>query len=218
MDGNGRWAKERGKPRDFGHRAGVKALKRVIDIADKSGIPLVSFYAFSTENWKRPKEERDKLFSYIKRFADNEMPKYARKNIRARFMGDLKGLPEDVYNSIIKIIDFTKDNSGMTVNIALNYGGRSEIIQAVNNIIGDKIERVDEDIFNRYLYSDELPDPDIIVRTSGEKRLSNFMLYQSAYSELIFIDEYWPDFDKDTFDKVIGEYNKRLRKYGDIKE
>lgn len=216
MDGNGRWAKSRNKPRNYGHRAGVKTLKTIIDLCEKMNLQAVSFYAFSTENWKRPQDEKDKLFGMIKKFADNELNKYGKRNIRTNFMGDISALPDETRQSIYKVIDFTKNNSGMCINIALNYGSRDEILRAVNNIITDGISEVNEESFNKYLYSSELPDPDIIVRTSGEKRLSNFMLYQAAYSELIFVDEYWPDFNAESFDKVIEEYNRRTRRFGNI--
>lgn len=218
MDGNGRWARLRNKPRNFGHRKGVETLKTVIDAAEKLGIEVVSFFAFSTENWKRPKSERDKLFEMIKKFADNELIKYAKRNIRSSFMGDTSALPEDVRVSIDKVRDFTKDNTGMVINIAINYGGRAEIVNAVNNIIESGLSDIDEVQFAHYLDSNGLPDPDIIVRTSGEKRLSNFMLYQAAYSELIFVDEYWPDFNEQTLLNVLEEYNRRTRRFGNIKE
>lgn len=218
MDGNGRWARLRNKPRNFGHRKGVETLKTVIDAAEKLGIEVVSFFAFSTENWKRPKSERDKLFEMIKKFADNELIKYAKRNIRSNFMGDTSALPEDVRVSIDKVRDFTKDNTGMVINIAINYGGRAEIVNAVNNIIESGLSNIDEVQFAHYLDSNGLPDPDIIVRTSGEKRLSNFMLYQAAYSELIFVDEYWPDFNEQTLLNVLEEYNRRTRRFGNIKE
>lgn len=218
MDGNGRWARLRNKPRNFGHRKGVETLKTVINAAEKLGIEVVSFFAFSTENWKRPKSERDKLFEMIKKFADNELIKYAKRNIRSNFMGDTSALPEDVRVSIDKVRDFTKDNTGMVINIAINYGGRAEIVNAVNNIIESGLSDIDEVQFAHYLDSNGLPDPDIIVRTSGEKRLSNFMLYQAAYSELIFVDEYWPDFNEQTLLNVLEEYNRRTRRFGNIKE
>lgn len=216
MDGNGRWAKERGKSRSFGHREGVKALKKIIEACNDKGIHVVSFFAFSTENWKRPKEERDKLFNLIKKFADNELNKYAKRNFRTNFMGDLTDLPEDVIKSINKVKKFTINNSGMIINIALNYGSRCEIIRACNNMLKNNICNITQEEFNKYLYSYMLPDPDVIVRTSGEKRLSNFMLYQAAYSELIFVDEYWPDFDEKSLDKVIIEYNNRIRRFGNV--
>lgn len=218
MDGNGRWARLRNKPRNFGHRKGVETLKTVIDAAEKLGIEVVSFFAFSTENWKRPKSERDKLFEMIKKFADDELIKYAKRNIRSNFMGDTSALPEDVRVSIDKVRDFTKDNTGMVINIAINYGGRAEIVNAINTIIERGLHNIDEGLFSAFLYSNGLPDPDIIVRTSGEKRLSNFMLYQAAYSELIFVDEYWPDFNEQTLLNVLEEYNRRTRRFGNIKE
>lgn len=216
MDGNGRWAKERGKPRNYGHRSGVKALKTVIEECEKIGLEAVSFYAFSTENWNRPKEERDKLFDMVRRFAETDLKKYSKRNIRTNFMGDLEPLPDDVKKAIYKVQEFTKNNTGMVVNIALNYGSRMEIVRAVNNILSSGVDKIEIDEFDKYLYSTGIVDPDIIVRTSGEKRLSNFMMYQAAYSELIFVDEYWPDFNRELLDRVIDEYYNRNRRFGCI--
>lgn len=216
MDGNGRWAKSKGKSRNYGHREGVKALKNIIEECNKLGLEVVSFYAFSTENWNRPKDEVNKLLNMIKKFADDELPKYSKKNMRAHFMGDISKLPLDVRESIDKVIESTKNNTGMIINIAINYGARDEIIRAVNNILKDKLDYVDEAIFERYLYTAGLPEPDLVVRTSGEQRLSNFMLYQIAYSELVFSKINWPDFDKDALRNVIDEYYKRDRRFGKI--
>jgi undecaprenyl diphosphate synthase len=216
MDGNGRWAKERGKPRNFGHREGVKAMKRAIEAADQAGLQIVTFFAFSTENWKRPKEERDKLFQMIKQFADKELHKYADRNFRSNFMGDISALPEDVKESLKKVTDATAKNSGMIINIAVNYGGRAELVRVFNKLMIQGKQEITSDDIQRELYTANFPDPDVIVRTSGEKRLSNFMLYQAAYSELIFIDDYWPDFNADTLQAIIDEYGRRTRKFGNV--
>ena len=216
MDGNGRWASLRNKTRAYGHRAGTKNLKLVIEECDKIGLEVVTFYAFSTENWKRPKEEIDKLFSYIKKFSDEELNKYSKRNFRTSFIGDLTALPIDVQESLLKVKEGTKNNTGMIINIALNYGSRIEILKAVNELLASSTTNVSEEEFVSHLYTASLPDPDIIVRTSGEKRLSNFLLYQSAYTEFIFVDEYWPDFNKQSFHNVIEEYNRRTRRFGSI--
>jgi undecaprenyl diphosphate synthase len=216
MDGNGRWAKKRLLSRNMGHKEGVKALKKVIEKAETLNIKVLTFFAFSTENWKRPKEEVDALFSMIEKFVNDELTIYSKKNMIVRFMGDISVLPQSVKEAINKVISLTSNNSGMIINIGLNYGSRQEIAYAVNKIIADGIKTVDENIISKYLYTNGLPDPDIIVRTSGEERLSNFMLYQSAYSELIFVDELWPDFDGKSLLKVIEIYNKRDRRFGGI--
>lgn len=217
MDGNGRWAKKRLLPRKAGHKEGVKALKRIIEECEKKGIEMVSFYAFSTENWTRPQDEIDALFKMVKDFADNYMHEYADRGLRIMFMGDLSKLPQETLLSIKKIIDSAKGNTGMIVNIALNYGGRDEILNAVNKILATGIKNVDMQTLCDCMYTGGLPDPDIIVRSSGEKRLSNFMLWQAAYSELIFLDDYWPDFGKEQLDRILTEYSSRDRRFGSIK-
>ena len=216
MDGNGRWAKARLLPRKAGHRAGVKALKRVIDACEEAGVLCVSFYAFSTENWKRPQDEIDALFGMVKEFADKELMKYVKRNMRVVFMGDISMLPDETRESIAKVEKAVEGNKGMVVNIGLNYGGRDEIIHAVERLTesGDAITKEN---LEKYLYTSGLPDPDIIVRSSGEERLSNFMLWQCAYSEFIFLDDYWPDFDKKTIAKIIEIYSNRNRRFGGLK-
>ena len=216
MDGNGRWAKKRLLPRKAGHKAGVKALARVIDACNELGVECVSFYAFSTENWKRPQDEIDALFGMVKHFADNELQTYADRNMRVRFMGDLSRLPEETRESISKVESAVAGNTGMVVNIGLNYGGRDEIAHAVARLVESGDDITVENI-GKYLYTSGLPDPDIIVRSSGEERLSNFMLWQCAYSEFVFVDDYWPDFDKKTIDNIIEIYNKRSRRFGGLK-
>lgn len=217
MDGNGRWAKKRLLPRKAGHREGVAALRRMVDECEKAGVEMVSFYAFSTENWTRPQEEIDALFKMVKEFADNHLGEYVKRGLRIMFMGDLTKLPKDTVESLKKIITEAKDNKGMIVNIALNYGGRDEIVNAVNRIISAGVREISKEVLSDCMYTGGLPDPDVIVRSSGEKRLSNFMLWQAAYSELIFLDEYWPDFDASIFKKIIEEYSKRDRRYGNVR-
>lgn len=217
MDGNGRWAKKRLLPRKAGHREGVSALRRMVDECEKAGVEMVSFYAFSTENWTRPQDEIDALFKMVKEFADKHLGEYVKRGLRIMFMGDLTKLPKDTVDSLKTILSEAKDNKGMIVNIALNYGGRDEIVHAVNKIISAGVREINKDVLSDCMYTGGLPDPDVIVRSSGEKRLSNFMLWQAAYSELIFLDEYWPDFDAAVFKKIIEEYSKRDRRYGNVR-
>ena len=217
MDGNGRWAKKRLLPRKAGHREGVSALRRMVDECEKAGVEMVSFYAFSTDNWTRPQDEIDALFKMVKEFADKHLGEYVKRGLRIMFMGDLTKLPKDTVDSLKKILSEAKDNKGMIVNIALNYGGRDEIVHAVNKIISAGVREINKDVLSDCMYTGGLPDPDVIVRSSGEKRLSNFMLWQAAYSELIFLDEYWPDFDAAVFKKIIEEYSKRDRRYGNVR-
>jgi len=217
MDGNGRWAKRRLLPRKIGHREGVKALERVINACEKRGIKEVSFYAFSTENWSRPQEEIDALFDMVRKFADNELKSYVERNMTVRFMGDVTKLPKDTLDALNKSTSAVRQNGeGMVVNIGLNYGGRDEIVTAVKALVDSGEEITKENIESR-LYTKGMSDPDVIVRSSGEKRLSNFMLWQSAYSELIFIDDLWPDFNAATVDSIIDEYAKRTRRFGGLK-
>lgn len=217
MDGNGRWAKKRLLPRKAGHREGVSALRRMVDECEKAGVEMVSFYAFSTENWTRPQDEIDALFKMVKEFADKHLGEYVKRGLRIMFMGDLTKLPKDTVDSLKKILSEAKDNKGMIVNIALNYGGRDEIVHAVNKIISAGVREINKAVLSDCMYTGGLPDPDVIIRSSGEKRLSNFMLWQAAYSELIFLDEYWPDFDAAVFKKIIEEYSKRDRRYGNVR-
>lgn len=217
MDGNGRWAKQRLMPRKYGHSEGVKAMKRVIEAADEYGIEAVSFYAFSTENWSRPQDEVDSLFKMVDKFAKDELEYYAEKGYRVRIMGDISRLPESTANALNSIIERTAKNTGLTVNIGLNYGGRDEIIRAVNKLI-ESGNAVTMDSLSTALDTTGMPDPDIIVRSAGEQRLSNFMLWQAAYSEFIYRKEYWPSFDKDILKGIIEEYSTRDRRFGKIKE
>lgn len=216
MDGNGRWAKKRMLTRKAGHREGVKALERVVDALEIKGVKYATFYAFSTENWRRPKYEVDSLFELIRTFVNKELPKYAKRNFKVIFIGDLKGLPEAVRQDIDKVSELMVNNDGLNIIIALNYGSRDEIVAAVNSIINSGETNISVEQFNNHLYTAMIPDPDIIVRSSGEKRLSNFMLYQSAYSELIFVEDLWPDFNANTIDNIINEYKQRNRRYGGI--
>lgn len=218
MDGNGRWAKRRGMPRVYGHKIGANALMRVVRRASEIGLKVVSFYAFSTENWSRPKEEVDEIFRLCKQALIGKGKSFIKKNLRLKVIGDISKLPKDLTEFIVDLIEKTKNNTGLVVNIALNYGGRAEIVQAVNKILESKQEKVDEATFASYLQTADIKDPDLVIRTSGEQRLSNFMMYECAYSELYFPKKHWPSFNAKEFDKAIIEYQKRDRRFGAIKK
>ncbi|MDE6210422.1 MAG: di-trans,poly-cis-decaprenylcistransferase [Clostridia bacterium] len=217
MDGNGRWATQRGLSRSDGHRQGAEALKKVVKACSQKGIKVVSIYAFSCENWsKRPQTEIKFLFSLITQFVKKEMKDYVKAGYRVRFSGDLSQLPKITQNAVQKVVDASKNNTGLIVNIALNYGSHQEIVRAVNTILQSGLREIDEQMLEDCLYSAGLPPLDLVVRSSGEKRLSNFMLWQASYSELIFLDKYWPDFDEDTLEDILKEYSKRDRRFGGI--
>lgn len=223
MDGNGRWAEKRGLPRSEGHKAGAKTFRTIGEYAGNLGIKYVTFYAFSTENWKRPKEEVDAIMNIfadylheaIDRLSENE-----EKGVCLNFIGDRRGISDD----LLKLMDYThnmtRDKSNVTLNIAVNYGGRHEIVSAVKEIVKKALDReispedIDENAFSDYLYTKGQPDADLIIRPSGELRLSNFLTWQSAYSELWFSDVLWPDFTTDDFDEALRSYEKRNRRFG----
>ncbi len=215
-DGNGRWANEKGLPRFEGHKAGKDALKKVIERCFQRGIKIVSLYLFSTENFSRPKDEVDYIFNLIRSFKDKLLEALLKRNAKFRLMGDAALLPEDIQNIISELNEKTKNCSAHVLNVGLAYGGRHEIVSAVNKLLSDKVKVVSEKDFENYLYTAGLPDPDLIVRASGEMRLSNFMLYQSAYSEFYFPKKYWPDFDGKVVDECIEVYQSRKRRYGNI--
>ncbi len=217
MDGNGRWATQRGLSRSEGHRQGAEALKKVVKACSQKGIKVVSIYAFSCENWsKRPQAEIKFLFSLITQFVKKEMKDYVKAGYRVRFSGNLSQLPKTTQNAVLKVIDASKNNDGLIVNIALNYGSHQEIVRAVNMILQSGLREIDEQMLEDCLYSAGLPPLDVVVRSSGEKRLSNFMLWQASYSELIFLDKYWPDFNEDTLEDILKEYSNRDRRFGGI--
>jgi len=216
MDGNGRWARQRGLPRVIGHRAGMKALTRIVEASSELGIKYLTVYSFSTENWKRPRTEVSALFSLLKEYVRKEGERLVKNNVKVNILGDISPLPESAKESVKEILKKTSDNTGLIFNIALNYGSRQEIIRAVNRIISDGIKKVDEKIFRRYLYTADIPDPDLIIRTSGEKRLSNFLLFQSSYSELYITETLWPDFDKEKLIEAIKDFSSRKRRYGGV--
>lgn len=203
-------------PRKYGHKMGVEALKRVIAACDKLGVKEVSFYALSTENWSRPKDEIDALLGMIKKFADEEMKEYVDKNYRVRFMGELHRLPEETQKALESIAVAAMNNTGIVVNIGINYGGRDEIARAAAKVAERNLPVTAENI-DAYLDTAGMHDPDIIVRCAGEKRLSNFMLWQSAYSEFVFVDDFWPDFGEETVLRIIREYSGRERRFGGLK-
>jgi undecaprenyl diphosphate synthase len=218
IDGNGRWAKKRGLPRSMGHKAGMLALKNSIKNAFDLGIKVVSIYGFSTENWNRPKDEVDYLFKLFREFIDNDFNEINKYDVKFNIMGDYTKFPNDLVKAIEDCLVKTKDNKTFTLNLGINYGGRDEIVRAINNIIKDGVKEVNKELINDYLYTKGLPDPDFIIRTSGEQRISNFMLWQCSYSEFYFPKTYWPDFNKKELIKSLINYQKRNRRFGAIKE
>ncbi len=218
MDGNGRWAQELGLPRNQGHRAGTDNLKRIIKYARTKGIEVLTFYAFSTENFSRPLSEVTFLFSLISEYFQREIQEMIEEGMQVHFLGDLSLFPRPVRMVLEKTQQLTEKGDAIRVNIALGYGARAEILSAVNALLKEGVEKVDEEQFASKLYTAGVPDPDLIIRTSGEQRLSNFLLYQSAYSELYFTDRYWPDFDTEAFEEALTEYGSRSRRYGGIEE
>ncbi len=222
MDGNGRWARKRGKPRTAGHREGVKAVKRTVTAAVEAHIKALTLYAFSTENWRRPRVEVAAIMQLLYETTKREMREMLANNIRLTATGDLDGLSSRQHKILLKAMDMTRDNTGMVLNLALNYSGRAEILQAVKKIAvavaGKKLalEDLDETTFARYLQTDGLPDPDLLIRTSGEYRLSNFLLWQTSYTELYITDTLWPDFNRADFFRALDEYQKRERRFGRV--
>ena len=220
MDGNRRWAKANGKPAAFGHKAGAKTLEKIVRYANKIGLEYITVYAFSTENWKRAEEEVTALMTLLQNYLDEYSKRADSENIRVKVLGDITVLSQKMQKSIINCMERTKDNTGVTFNIALNYGGRNEIINAVKNIAKQvldnklKIEEIEEKTISNNLYTMNQPDPDLVIRTSGELRLSNFLTWQTVYSELLFIEKNWPDFTEKDLDEAIIEYQKRTRKFG----
>lgn len=214
MDGNGRWAKKRLLPVSMGHNAGMKKLETTIEYAKAVGIEFLTFYAFSTENWKRSQEEVDHLLSLVKKFYESKRQKFLGNDIKFNMIGSRKHVPEDILTIFDRFSEETAHCRSLTVNIAFNYGGQLEIVEAVKNIIDDGLKEVDEKIIESYLYTKGQPPVDLLIRTSGEQRLSNFLLWQVAYSELVFVDCLWPDFDKKEFQKAIDIYQSRQRRFG----
>lgn len=216
MDGNGRWAKKRGLDRTFGHIEGVKAVERTIKFAKKVGIEYLTLFAFSTENWQRPKEEVNAIFSLLVEYINSKLPFLVENDIRLLFIGRREELSDNVLQAMEKGETETSHCKSMTVVITINYSGKSEIVDAVNKIIKSGIEKVDEESFRNFLYLPEIPDPDLMIRTSGEKRISNFLLWQLSYTELYFTDVLWPDFDEEEFLKALYDYQSRDRRFGKV--
>lgn len=220
MDGNGRWARKRGLPRLAGHRAGVENLRRVLRAAADYGIQYLTIYAFSTENWERPITEVRGLMNILEDVIDRELDELHSNGVQLRHIGKLEGLREELQEKVRYAIDLTRDNEELVLNIAWNYGGRDEIIHAVQRMIEDGVapEDVTESLVSKYLYTSESPDPDLIIRTSGELRVSNFLIWQSAYSEWWFTETFWPDFGPEELLEALWEYARRERRFGTVAE
>jgi undecaprenyl diphosphate synthase len=222
MDGNGRWAKKRGLPRIAGHHSGMKAVKKITIAADEIGVNILTLYAFSTENWSRPRDEIDYLMKLPQQFLSLELNELIERNVQVRVIGWREGLPEYTLEALDEAVERTKNNTGLILNFALNYGSRKEMLEGMRQMTVDiqagkvQLEQMDEELFSSYLQTNELPDPDLLIRTSGEQRLSNFMLWQLAYTELYFTACYWPDFSKEHFFQAIEQYQLRIRRYGGL--
>jgi undecaprenyl diphosphate synthase len=222
MDGNGRWAAARGLPRVEGHRRGVEALRRTIRAAGEIGIRIVTIFSFSSENWSRPATEIGELMGLLRRFIRNDLAELHRSGVRVRVIGEREGLDPDIGRLLVEAEELTKNNEGLTLVVAFNYGARQELTRAARRIAGEvaagrlKPADVSMDTVAGFLDAPDLPDPDLIIRTSGEQRLSNFLLWQSAYSELVFVPTNWPDFDRATLEAAIREYQQRERRFGGL--
>ena len=220
MDGNGRWAKQRGKLRVFGHKNGVRSVRSTIEASAELGIEVLTLYAFSTENWNRPKLEVDMLMALLVNSLKKELKELLKNNIRLQTIGNIDLLPKKVQKELNEVVDKTKNNTRLIVNVALSYSSKGEIVNAFKNISKKivnnqlSIKEIDQNIINNHLYTRNLPNVDLVIRTSGEKRISNFMLWQIAYAELYFTDIFWPDFTKEEFYKAILDYQQRERRFG----
>ncbi len=223
MDGNGRWARARGLPRSLGHRAGMQALRRAVKAARHFGLEVLTIYSFSAENWSRPRSEVDYLFSLLRHFVRSDVAELHRNNVRIRIIGERDGLPEEIIGLLEQCEALTAENDGLTLVVAFNYGGRQEVAAAARALAQEVAEGrlAPEDItpqaIARHLHAPDLPEPDLLIRTGGEQRLSNFLLWQSAYAELVFLPQYWPDFNELTFQQALQEYAGRERRFGGIK-
>ena len=222
MDGNGRWAAARGLPRAEGHRRGVEALRRTIRAAGEIGIGIITIFSFSAENWSRPASEVSELMGLLRRFIRNDLAELHRSNVRVRIIGERATLDPDIGRLLVEAEELTRANSGLTLVVAFNYGARQEIARAAQRIAEQvvsgalKVSDVNAETLGRFLDAPDLPDPDLIIRTSGEQRLSNFLLWQSAYSELVFVPTFWPDFDRAALEAAIREYQQRERRFGGL--
>jgi undecaprenyl diphosphate synthase len=222
MDGNGRWAAQRGLPRSEGHRIGVEALRRTVRAAGELGIQIVTIFSFSLENWSRPKQEILDLMGLLRRFIRHDLAELHGNNVRVRIIGERIGLENEILRLLEEAEELTKNNTGTTLVVAFNYGGRQEIAGAARRIAEDAVAgrlspaEIDADMFGARLDTAGIPDPDLIIRTSGEQRLSNFLLWQAAYSELVFVPVYWPDFDRAALEEAIAEFRRRERRFGGL--
>lgn len=218
MDGNGRWAAARGLPRLAGHRAGTENLRAIIEATVEFGIQYLTIYAFSTENWKRPREEVQGLMRIFRNMLDRELQNLHENGVQLRHIGKLERIEPELQEKVTEAIELTKDNSRLILNVAFNYGGRDEIIHAVRDIVQDEIppDEINPELFSRYLYTADSPDPDLIIRTSGEYRCSNFLLWQGAYSEWYFTPTFWPDFDREELLEALIDYSNRDRRFGNV--
>ena len=216
MDGNGRWAKKRGLPRQAGHRAGSENLRRIINACVEFEVKILTIYAFSTENWGRPEREVRGLMKIISRVIDQELNEFHAQGVCLNHLGSMTGVDPNIQEKVRRGIELTKNNDRLILNVAFNYGGRAEILHAVQQMLADNIapEDLNEDLFSSYLFTRGLPDPDLVIRTSGELRISNFLIWQAAYSELYPIPTYWPDFGREELYEAIVAYNQRERRYG----
>jgi len=220
MDGNGRWAKARGLPRTEGHRQGTENLRRILRACVEFGVEILTIYAFSTENWKRPRAEVRVLMSILEMVIDRELEELNQNGVSIRHIGELEGIAPVLQRKIKQACEYTKDNTKLILNVAFNYGGRDEIVHAVRQIVreGTPPDEITEDLISQHMYTHPLPDPDLIIRTSGEVRSSNFLVWQGTYSEYYFTPVYWPDFDKEQLRKALIEYSHRTRRFGKIDE
>ncbi len=222
LDGNGRWARSKGMPRNYGHAQGSKNVEKICEEAWRMGIKYLTVYAFSTENWNRPKDEVDALMKLLRNYMKTCLKTAAKNDMKVRVIGDIKPLDDDIKNRIRELEEATVDNGGLNFTIALNYGSRDELTRAAKRMAQDcaagKLdpEKIDESVYGSYLDTHDIPDPDLMIRTSGEQRLSNYLLWQLAYSEFYFTDVPWPDFTKDELVKAIEEYNHRHRRFGGV--
>jgi len=222
MDGNGRWAQKRGLSRAQGHSAGLKIVREIAKASHEIGVKILTLYAFSTENWKRPKREVDTLMRLLERLLRKELPSFQKNRVRLMAIGRLDGLPPRVQEALNDAIKATEKNDGVTLNLALNYGGRAEIVDGAKKFAlnvkekGYVIDELNEESFGEYLYAGDLPDPDLLIRTGGERRLSNFLLYQLSYTEIFITPIYWPDFRKANLLEAIADYQQRNRRFGGI--
>ncbi len=220
MDGNGRWAKQRGLPRTEGHRQGKENLRRILEACVEFGVEILTIYAFSTENWERPPAEVNVLMSILELVLDHEVKKLHKNGVQVRHVGKMDGVSPHLQAKIQKAVDYTRNNTRLILNVAFNYGGRDELVQAIRRIVADGIppEEITDALVSQYMYTAGLPDPDLIIRTSGELRVSNFLIWQGAYSEYYVTPTYWPDFDKEELRKALIEYGQRRRRFGKTDE